>query len=217
MKIAVYNQKGEKTGDMQLSDAFDVEVSPKAITLYINYLRAALRSPIANTKDRGAVSGGGRKPWKQKGTGNARAGSTRSPLWIGGGVTFGPSSARNFTKRINSKEKKRVILGIIGQIFRDKKAMVIENLTVSKPSTKDAFQILENLKSEGKISVLYSATDENASLSFRNLSGVKQMKSTHLDIINLISSNNVIASKKALEEIESVFTPKTKEDETKDE
>ena len=128
MKVAVLNQKGEKVEDLTLSKSFDVEVSAHSRTLYINYLRAALRSPIANTKDRSEVSGGGKKPWKQKGTGNARVGSSRSPLWVHGGVTFGPNNDQNFKIRINHKEKKKVFLGLIGDMVKNDKLVVLTDL-----------------------------------------------------------------------------------------
>lgn len=201
MKIALYNHAGEKVKDLTLSEDFNVEVSDKLITKYINYLRNALRSPVANTKNRGQVSGGGKKPWKQKGTGNARVGSSRSPLWIGGGVTFGPTSLRNFAQRINSKEKKKAILAIISKHVADKNAVIVENLDYKEPKTKKAVELLEKLKVEGKASVIVSLSDKNAILSLRNMAGVHVMTPNMLDILNLISSDKVVISEKALEEI----------------
>lgn len=209
MKIAVYSQSGEKKEDLTLSDVFDVMANSASITLYINYLRNSLRAPIANTKDRGAVSGGGKKPYKQKGTGNARAGSSRSPLWVGGGVTFGPKSDQNWKTRINSKERKKVILGIISEFIRDKKALVVENLAIDMPKTKVADEILNNIGASGKISLISVVDDKNANVSFRNIAGVFSMSPNRLDMINLISSNQLVLSKKSLEEIESVYTSKS--------
>lgn len=208
MKVAVLTQSGEKKSDLTLSKNFDVTVSSEAVTLYINYLRAALRGPVANTKDRGAVSGGGKKPYRQKGTGNARAGSSRSPLWTGGGVTFGPSSDQNFRIRINSKQRKQVILGVFSDFIRNKKMLVIENLSLSNPKTKKASDILENIKADGKISVIASKEDANAQLSFRNLAGIKIMMPSKLDFIHLFSSDLVVVSQKALEEIGTTYTTK---------
>lgn len=208
MKISVYSQSGEKKEELTLSEAFDVKASSASVTLYINYLRNALRAPIANTKDRGAVSGGGRKPYKQKGTGNARAGSSRSPLWVGGGVTFGPKSDQNWRTRINSRERKKVILAIIAEFLRDNKAIVVENLAMELPKTKKADEILNNVKAEGKISLITVSDDKNANTSFRNIAGVHAMSPNRLDMINLISSNQMVMSKKALEELEVVYTGK---------
>jgi len=208
MKISVYSQSGEKKEDLTLSDVFDVKANSASITLYINYLRNSLRAPIANTKDRGAVSGGGKKPYKQKGTGNARAGSSRSPLWVGGGVTFGPKSDQNWRTRINSKERKKVILGIISEFMRDKKALVVENLAIDVPKTKKADEILNNIGASGKISLISVVDDKNANTSFRNIAGVFSMSPNRLDMINLISSNQLVLSKKSLAEIEAVYTTK---------
>jgi large subunit ribosomal protein L4 len=206
MKISVLSQSGEKKEELTLSKAFDVKVKKEAITLYINYLRNALRAPIANVKDRGAVSGGGKKPWRQKGTGNARVGSSRSPLWVGGGVTFGPSSDQNFRTRINSAEKKRVILGIIASFFQNKKAIIVENLALNEPKTKEADKVLNNIGVEGKVSVVISGEDKNSTLAFRNISGIKIMPSSRLDMLHIFSSNQIVMSKKALEEMEATYT-----------
>lgn len=208
MKTAVYNQKGEKTGDLTLPPCFNVGLKSKALTEYVNYLRAALRSPVANSKDRSQVSGGGKKPWRQKGTGNARVGSNRSPLWVGGGVTFGPSSMQNFKKRINAKEKKQIILGIIGDFFENKKAFVVENMKMSEVKTKSASILLQNFKANGKIGVIVSLEDENSLLSFRNIGGIDVMRPNKMNMIHIISSDSVVISKKALSEIEEIFSPK---------
>ena len=205
MKIAVLNQKGEKIKDLELPKGFDVEVSPAALTLYVNYIRAALREPIANSKDRSEVSGGGRKPWKQKGTGRARHGSSRSPLWVGGGVTFGPSNEQNFKQRINKNLKKKVILSSIMDAFRDKKAIVVENLAISDAKTKNAVEILSNIKAEGKIAVIFSEKDENTSQSFRNIAGVNLMMPDKLNVINILSSNSVVISEDSITKIAELF------------
>lgn len=208
MKIDVLNQKGEVVKEMQTSELFDVVVSPKSLTLYVNYLRNALRGPVANTKDRGEVSGGGKKPYKQKGTGRARAGSTRSPLWVGGGVTFGPTSERSYGTKINKSLKRNVILGIFGEAFKEKKAVVLESLALKNPKTKDASQVLENIKAEGKISIIMNNTDENANMAFRNLAGVTLMSPSRLNFINILSSDKIVFSLDSLSKIEETFNTK---------
>ncbi len=210
MKVSVFTKSGEKKEDLTLSNIFGVEVSGKAATLYINYLRAALRFPVANTKNRGEVSGGGRKPYRQKGTGNARAGSSRSPLWVGGGVTFGPTNDQNFHKRINSREKRRVILGLISELIKDNKMIVLEGISEEIKKTKEAAQILSSVKAEGKVSVILSKENGTAYVSFRNIAGVKIMSPSKLDMIYLTSSDKVVVSKEALAQLESIFTPKDK-------
>ena len=206
MKVAVLNQKGEKVKDMAMPAAFDVEVSPKTVTLYINYLRAALRDPIANSKDRSEVSGGGRKPWKQKGTGRARHGSIRSPLWVGGGVTFGPSNEQNFKLRINKNIKKKVILASIAQVFKDKKAIVLDNLSIETPKTKTAVEILENIKADGKICLVFNRDDKNTEISFRNIAGVNLSMPEKLNMINLMTADSVVMSVLTLKELSETFS-----------
>lgn len=206
MKIAVLNQKGEKVKDLEFPKAFDVEVSPEAVALYINYLRASLRDPVANSKDRSEVRGGGRKPWKQKGTGRARHGSTRSPLWVGGGVTFGPSNEQNFKQRINKVMKKKVILASIAQVFRDKKAIVLDNLSLSEPKTKLAVEILENIKADGKICLVFNRDDKNAQTSFRNIAGVNLSMPEKLNVINLMTSDNLVMSEASVNQLAEIFS-----------
>lgn len=187
-------------------DIFEVEVKNHALLklAYDSYL-ANSRKASATTKQRGEVRGGGKKPWKQKGTGNARVGSSRSPLWVGGGVTFGPTSDRNYHKRINSKEKKRVILGLFSELINEGKLIIVESLSFDEIKTTKAAEILENIKAEGKISVILGSNDTNAAYSFRNLAGVKIMNPKMLDPIYLLSSNYVIASKEAMKAIASTY------------
>jgi len=206
MKLEVFNQKGEKVKDLQVSKAFDVDLSSKALTLYVNYLRNALRNPVANSKDRSEVSGGGKKPFKQKGTGRARQGSSRSPLWVGGGVTFGPSSEQNFHTRINKSTKRKVILGVIGSLIKDNKAIAIENLSFEKPSTKKAVEVIENVKAQGKISVILNDQDQNADKSMRNIGGIKLMTPQKLNVIDLLSTDKLIISVPAIDKVEATYT-----------
>lgn len=206
MKIAVYNQAGEKVKDLQLSELFDISVTPKALTAYVQYLRNALRAPVANSKDRSEVSGGGKKPHKQKGTGRARAGSSRSPLWVGGGVTFGPTNDQNFRIRMNKSARKNAIVGIVSETIKDKRAVAIDNLNFDAPKTKKATEILENVKAEGKIALIYSDKDANAYKSFRNIGGLKLMTPGRLNLIDLVTCDKVIFSVEALGGFEAIYT-----------
>lgn len=206
MNIPVYNLSGEKVKDMPLAKIFETKVSESALALYVNYLRNALRSPVANTKDRSEVSGGGIKPWKQKGTGRARHGSSRSPIWTGGGVTFGPTNDRNFRTQINKNTKKKVILSIIGGMLIDKKARVFDKLEFEAPKTKEAVLMLDNNKFEGKISLIDDQSQGNAYLSFRNIAGLKMMSPNRLNLIDLMSSTHLIISESALNKVEEVYT-----------
>jgi len=206
IKIALQNQSGEKIKDISVSAAFDIQVSPKSITLYVQYLRNALRWPVANTKDRSEVSGGGRKPWKQKGTGSARVGSTRSPLWIGGGVTFGPNNDQNFQTRLNKSVKRGVIASVIGQMMKAKKASVIDKFDIAKPNTKFALSVLNSLKTEGKISLIIEEKDIDIEKSFRNIPGIHVMTPHKLNMITLLSSDHFIATADALKKLEEIYS-----------
>lgn len=208
MKIEVLNQSGEKVKDLQLSNIFDVQLSPEALSLYVNYLRNSLRGAVANSKDRSEVSGGGKKPYKQKGTGRARQGSSRSPIWVGGGVTFGPTNDRNFRTKINKSQKRNVIMGIFGEAFRQNKAVVIDSLALKSPKTKEAVSILNSAKVEGKVSVILNDSDTNADMSFRNLDGVSMMVSNRLNVIDLISADKMVFSLDSLNKLEEIFSNK---------
>lgn len=208
MKIAVLNKQGEKVKDLQLSKAFDVELSDSALALYIDYLRNSMRDAIANTKDRSEVSGGGKKPWKQKGTGRARQGSSRSPLWVGGGVTFGPSNEQNFKLRINKTLKKKAIIGSIAKMIVDKKGIMIDDLSFDEVKTKTAVSMLGNVKVAGKISIILAEDDKNADLVLRNIAGVKLMTPNRLNVIDILSSDNLIISERSLEKLESNYGKK---------
>src|SRR3989339_2000180 len=118
-KVKVYNQAGESKEEMELKDAiFSVPVKPAVVYQVFQALLANIREPWAHTKNKGEVRGGGKKPWKQKGTGRARHGSIRSPLWVGGGITFGPTSARNFSVKVNKKLKKKVLAMVLSAKYR---------------------------------------------------------------------------------------------------
>lgn len=196
MKLPVLNQNGEKVEELAWPEIFDVSVSSVVITLYHNFLRAAKRQPIANTKDRGEVSGGGKKPWKQKGTGNARAGSIRSPLWIGGGVTFGPRLERNFYQRQNSKVRRKAREMLLLDLTKDKKVVIVDKLEIEN-KTRRAVEVLNNLKVSGKIAVIL----KKGNLAFRNIAGVKVFTPARLDFIYLLAAEAVVISRQAFLEL----------------
>ncbi len=210
--LDIYNKNGEKSGTTALPAVFDVKFSVNTVTQYFNYLRAARRAPVANTKNRGEVSGGGRKPWRQKGTGNARVGSTRSPLWIGGGVTFGPTNDRNFRQRINKNMRRMAILSVISKIAESKK-LVVADLDISEPKTKKAAELISGLNLEGKIAVIISENMENLWLALRNIAGVRVMSPRMLDFIYLLDADNVVMTEEALNQFEEIYgATKTKTD-----
>ncbi len=206
MKISVVNQSGEKVKDLALSPIFEAKISDSALALYLDYLRNSMRDAISNSKDRSEVSGTGKKPYKQKGTGNARQGSRRAPHFVGGGVAFGPTNERNYTTRINKSLKRKAIVAILGQALTEEKGIVIDSLKLAAPKTQDASKILDNIKAFGKISVIISSEDEFAAQSFRNIAGVKLSMPGKLDIVSIMSSNKVVVSEACLKEFETLYT-----------
>lgn len=205
-KVNVLNLKGEKVKDIVLKESvWNAEVNEIVMHDAIIVAQSSLRQGTASTKTRSEVSGGGRKPYKQKGTGNARAGSSRSPLWVGGGVTFGPTSERNFKERINSKMKKRAILAIFGKAIKSEALSVITDLEIKEPKTKIAKDILNNLKAEGSITIVCSLEEKNTVCSFRNIAGINVMAPNLLRMPKFISSDRILVTEKALAEIEENF------------
>lgn len=147
IKLDIYNQKAEKTGEMTLSDkVFGVEANEILIHQAVVTQFANERQVLAHTKDRSEVRGGGKKPWKQKGTGRARAGSSRSPIWIGGGVTFGPTKDRNFSKKINKKMKQKALLMALSDRVKNNGFVVIDNLKIEEFKTKHFNEVLKNIE-----------------------------------------------------------------------
>ncbi|MCX6809074.1 MAG: 50S ribosomal protein L4 [Candidatus Berkelbacteria bacterium] len=206
MKIQVLNQNGEKVRDHEVSETFLQKISDSTIALYINYLQNSLRDPIANTKDRSDVSGTGKKPYKQKGTGRSRQGSNRSPLHVGGGVTFGPSNERNYHTRINKKTKRNAILGILGRLLTEEKFILIDNLEMAEPKTKKAVEILSKVGAEGKISFVYKDENEFTLKSFRNIAGILTMLPEKLNMVHLMSSAKIVTTPESLDAIEAIYS-----------
>jgi len=207
MKISVYNQEGKSTTDLTLNSAvFQVEAKPALITQAIKTQKANMRQSIAHTKTRGEVSGGGRKPWKQKGTGNARAGSSRSPLWIGGGITFGPRNVRNFDLRMPQKMRSLALKALLSEKVANKKLIVLEDLKLKNISTKSLVQLLQKLPIEaGKILVILSKPEMNFELSAANLAYLKVIKAENLNALDILSFDYLLTDTEAMKKIETIF------------
>ena len=207
-KTKIYNLKGETSKNKTLnSSIFEVKENPILLSEVIVSQMANKRNAISNTKTRGEVSGGGKKPFKQKGTGNARAGSTRSPLWIGGGITFGPRKNRSYEKRINSKVKTSAIKMILSKKAQEKKLIVLESFELKEISTKKVREIFEKLPiEEGKILVVLPKMDANIELSMANIPYVKLSKTVNLNIFDLLKYNYLVTTVEGLNEIEKIFS-----------
>jgi len=208
LKIKVYNQSAEAVKDIELAaKVFGVEANSDLLHQAVITQMNNARQVLAHTKDRSEVSGGGKKPWKQKGTGRARAGSSRSPIWIGGGVTFGPTKDRNFSQKINQKMKQKALF----MAFSDKLAtgtlLVVDSLDFSEYKTKKFAAMLDSfekkvLKNDRRdILVLNESQDEKVRYSGRNLKGVKIINLENVNLVDLLNYKSLLLSEKAIKAI----------------
>ena len=214
IKIKVYNQNAEAVGEMQLSDkVFGVPANAALVHQAVVTQLANERKVIAHTKDRSEVRGGGRKPWRQKGTGRARAGSSRSPIWIGGGVTFGPRNDRNFKMRINKKMKRQALLMALSDKVASGCLVVLDKLEIAEFKTKIFKSIIEKLgkkavKSENKKPswlIMVDQADEKLNYSARNLAGVKLINLDNINLVDLLKYKDLILTKATIEKIEQKY------------
>jgi large subunit ribosomal protein L4 len=188
------------------SEIFDTKTSPSLTAQAIRVQLANQRHAIANTKTRGEVSGGGRKPFKQKGTGNARAGSTRSPLWTGGGVTFGPKNNRNFSLRLPQKMRQSAIKAALSDKAKEKRLIILKDLQLPEISTKKLVGILEKLPiEEGKILAVLPEMNANFELSSANLPYLKTIKVNNLNILDLLNYDYILMTTESLKKIGEIF------------
>ncbi|MCK5476205.1 MAG: 50S ribosomal protein L4 [Candidatus Pacebacteria bacterium] len=206
IKVKTYNKEGKESGDMELpEEVFGLKIKDDLVhQAYIAHISNS-RQVLADTKDKGEVSGGGRKPWKQKGTGRARHGSNRSPIWKGGGVTFGPTSLRNYSKKINKKMKKKALLMVLSSKVRDNELVIIDNFKFEKISTKSMNGVLNNLPIKGKILLSLNKKDNNALKSIENISNVNVIASDSLNIADLLKNKTLVINKEGIEKIKDTF------------
>jgi large subunit ribosomal protein L4 len=181
MEAKIYNQKGIEAGKIILPErVFSAKWRADLVHQVVEGMRSNKRAGTADTKDRGEVSGGGKKPWKQKGTGRARHGSIRSPIWVGGGVTHGPLSEKNYKRKISKKMRAQALFSVLSKKLKDEEILFVDSLSVSKTSTKTAVEIMKNLaKASGfkplaaskkpRVLMALSGRDEKIEKSFRNL------------------------------------------------
>ena len=202
--VSVYNMEGNEVGTLELNDAvFGVEVNEHLVHLAVVAQLANKRQGTQKAKTRSEVSGGGRKPWRQKGTGHARQGPTRAPQWKGGGVVFAPTP-RDYTIRLNKKEKRAALKSALTSRVQENKFIVVEELKFNEIKTKNFKNVLNNLK-VNKALVVLSESDENAVLSARNIADVKTAQVGTINVYDILKYNTVVASKAAVASIEEVY------------
>ena len=200
--VAVYNIEGKEVGTIDLNDAvFGVEVNEHLVHMAVVQQLANKRQGTQKAKTRSEVSGGGRKPWRQKGTGHARQGSTRAPQWTGGGVVFAPTP-RDYTIRLNKKEKRLALKSALTSRVNENKFIVVDELNFAEIKTKKFAEVMKNLKVEKALVV---GADENAALSARNIPTVKTAFVNTINVYDILKYNTVVATKAAVASIEEVY------------
>ena len=206
LKIAVYNQEGTQVKELELnSSIFGIEPNNQAIFDMVLLQRASWRQGTHKVKNRTEVKGGGKKPWRQKGTGRARQGSIRAPQWRGGGIVFGPNTNRNYKIKLNRKVRQLALKSALSQKVIDRELTVLDNLALSAPKTKDMVKILANLDANRKTLIVMDEVCENVALSARNIPGVKVIESTGLNVYDILDCTKLVMTEKAIAKVEEVL------------
>ncbi len=202
--VSVYNIEGKEVGTIDLSDAvFGVEVNEHLVHMAVVNQLANNRQGTQKAKTRSEVSGGGRKPWRQKGTGHARQGSTRAPQWTGGGVVFAPVP-RDYSFKMNKKEKRAALKSALTSKVEEKKFIVVDEINFGEVKTKNMVNMLKNLDVSKALVVLEDG-NTNAEISARNIADVKTAKTNTINVYDILKYNTVIATKAAVASIEEVY------------
>lgn len=204
-KLSVLNTKGEKVKDITLSkEIWGIEPNDAVLYDAITLSRNSLRQGTADTKTRSEVSGGGKKPWRQKGTGRARQGSTRAPHWYHGGVVFGPHP-RDYSKKINRKERRLALKSALAYKALEKELIVVDNFDIQSSKTKDVKSLLANLKAEKNVLIVVDELNENMILATRNLSNVILLQANEINVLDVITADKMIITEAAVKQIEEVL------------
>lgn len=204
-KLSVLNTKGEKVKDITLSkEIWGIEPNDAVLYDAITLSRNSLRQGTADTKTRSEVSGGGKKPWRQKGTGRARQGSTRAPHWYHGGVVFGPHP-RDYSKKMNRKERRLALKSALAYKAMEKELIVVDNFDIQSSKTKDVKSLLANLKAEKNVLIVVDELNENMILATRNLSNVILLQANEINVLDIISADKMIITEAAVKQIEEVL------------
>jgi large subunit ribosomal protein L4 len=204
METTIYNQEGKKTGTVTLPESvFDLRWNADLVKQVADSLMSSKRKPIAHTKSRADVSGGGKKPWKQKGTGRARHGSTRSPIWVGGGVAHGPRNDKNYDRKVSKKMKAKALHTILSQKFKDGEILFVDSLSLSEPKTRNAVKTLENLstvkgfemllkKRKNSAVIALSEKNRETERSYDNMSNVEVIEARNMDPLSLLGHKYLV-------------------------
>ena len=202
--VSVLNMEGKEVGSMELNDAvFGVEINEHLVHQAVVLQLANNRQGTQKAKTRSEVSGGGRKPWRQKGTGHARQGSTRAPQWTGGGVVFAPVP-RDYSFKMNKKEKRAALKSVLTSKVQENKFIVLDELKLAEVKTKEMKKVLDNLKVNNAL-VIIGDDSENVALSARNIAGVLTASVNTINVFDMLKYNTIIATKSSVASIEEVY------------
>ena len=201
-KVTLFKQDGTTNGEIELnSEIFGVEPNENVVFDAVIMQRASLRQGTHAVKNRSAVSGGGRKPWRQKGTGRARQGSIRSPQWRGGGIVFGPTP-RSYSYKLPRKVRRLAIKSVLSQKVLDQKLVVVEALQFDAPKTKEFAQVLSNLNVDTKVLVVVESSNDFALLAARNIPNVTIVDETDVTVLDVVNNDKLLFTKAALSKVE---------------
>lgn len=204
-KVALFNQSGSQVGDVELSDAvFGVEPNEHVLHDAVLMQQASRRQGTHAVKNRSAVRGGGRKPWRQKGTGRARQGSIRSPQWVGGGVVFGPTP-RSYSYKLPKKVRRLALKSAFSTKVKEESLVVLEGLTIETPKTKEAVKLLNALNVDAKALIVTADKDEVVTRSVNNLPNAKVLSVSQVNVIDLLTHDKLIITKDAAEKVGEVL------------
>lgn len=202
--VSVYNIEGKEVGSIELNDAvFGVEVNEHLVHMAVVNQLANNRQGTQSAKTRSEVSGGGRKPWRQKGTGHARQGSIRAAQWTGGGIIFAPTP-RDYEVKMNKKERRAALKSALTSKVQDNKLVVVDSLTLAEAKTKEMQKVLTNLKAD-KALVITAADDQNVAISARNIADVQTATVNTMNVYDVMKHNTVVVTKDAVASIEEVY------------
>lgn len=206
--FTLYNTSGKAVGTVEQPALFQEPVNQPLIHRYFVWVRSMLRPTLAHTLTRGEVSGGGKKPWKQKGTGRARVGSSRSPIWRHGGIIFGPRNTQNWETRMPRTERRKAMFSALASKAQSESIIVLDEWTLEAPKTKEAVQLLANFPQTAGKKVLHLSTafDKNLFASTRNLPGFDSKTVQSANIIDLLNHDLLLLTKDSLEQLEKHFT-----------
>ena len=202
MKAEVINQKNEKVGEIDLPETvFNVKWNPDLVHQVLSVQIANKRHPLAHTKDRSEVRGGGKKPWRQKGTGRARHGSRRSPLWSGGGITFGPRNEKIFARKINKKMRQLAVISVLSKKLADKEIKIIDNLNFPDHKTKNLQLLTKSVIKNSSALLVVESKNKNIYMASRNLPKIFASSVNNLNVYDLLAKRYVIFSEASVKEL----------------